>query len=575
MPDRHFGERDGPGMTASGTSSLGANLIFGRMPVVQKELLEMAALRRTYVVRVVFASLLFVAMLYVLSTTQAFLTASPQGLLGSGRTLFEGFIYYLFAGICLFLPAMVAGAFPEERMRGTLPLLLLTGLPPWRIVAEKFVGRVVPMMTLILASFPLFALAYAFGGVTVNRLLSGLFLLALCSFQVGALGILVSSFTRTVGGAIVATYSAGLLLTFVSAVGVLPCWTLFGGRYFPFAPVLYVATTGNSFAEVLVESIPTVVVVALFLLAASRRLSAMGRAQTAGGSLPYTRPGAEPTPQAGSSRGRVALPDRNPVAWRDYWIHSPAGVSPVGVLLAYFLLMGALIALSSLFGQDDYRGRAAGPVQVFIHLVWGATVLVATQQAARSFVAERLSGTLELLLVTPLRGADIVRQKTTGVRRNLWVITGFLGGLCVVEAIWEAGTSNLGAIVYLALSLLCIAVYVPMLLYLSVWFGLKARSGGRAALAALATVAAWVFIPLPAGHFASEAFGDAVGNILLLLSPFTLMSWLESDAVPKPVWLAVAVNFSLYGFVLYRLRSICLDGADRRLGRVERQVDGR
>lgn len=562
-------------MTASGTSSLGATLIFGRMPVVQKELLEMAALRRTYVVRVVFASLLFASMLYVLSSTQAFLTALPQGLLGSGRALFEGFILYLFAGICLFLPAMVAGAFPEERARGTLHLLLLTGLPPWRIVAEKFVGRVVPMMTLILASFPLFALAYAFGGVTVDRLLSGLFLLALCTFQVGALAIFVSSFTRSVGGAIVATYSAALFLVFLSAMGALPCWSLFGGRFFPFAPVLYVATTDSSFAEVLVESIPTFVVVAIFLILASRRLAAVGRLRTAGGSLSYTRPGAEPTPQPAMTPVRAGLPDRDPVAWREFWLHSPAGVSPVGVLLAYFLLMGALIALSSLLGQDDYRGRAAGPVQIFIYLVWGAAVLVATQQAARSFVAERHSGTLELLLVTPLRGPDIVRQKTTGVRRNLWVITAFLGGLCVVEAIWEAGTSNLGSIVYLALSLLCIAVYVPMLYFLSVWFGLRARSGGRAALAALATVAAWVFIPFPAGHFASEALGDAVGNVLFLLSPLTLVSWLESDALPDPIWLMAAVNFSLYGFVLYRLRSLCLDGADRRLGRVERQADGR
>jgi len=562
-------------MNASGTSSLGATLIFGRMPVAQKELLEMAALRRTYVVRVVFASLLFVFMLYFLSSTQAFLTASPQGLLGSGRTLFEGFIFYLFTGICLFLPAMVAGAFPEERTRGTLPLLLLTGLPSWRIVAEKFVGRVVPMVTLILASFPLFALAYAFGGVTVDRLLSGLFLLALCSLQVGALAIFISSFARTVGGAVVATYSAGLLLVFLGAMSALPCWSLFEGRFFPFAPIVYVATSNRRFAEVLVESIPACVVVALFLLLASRRLSALGQARTHADGLAYTPPGVDSARWSGSTPGRSGLPDRDPVAWRDFWIHSPAGVSPVGVLLAYFLLMGALIALSSLFGQDDYRGRAAGPVQVFICLVWGLAALVATQQAARAFVAERLSGTLELLLVTPLSGADIVRQKTTGVRRNLWVIAAFLGGLCVVETIWEAGTSSLNPIVYLALSLACIAVYVPMLFYLSVWFGLRARSGGRAALGALATVAAWVFIPDPVGHFVSEALGDAVGGVLLLLSPFTLVSWLESGAFPIRVGWAAAVNFGLYGFVLYRLRSLCLDGADRRLGRVERQVDGR
>jgi len=546
------------------------------MPVVQKELLEMAALRRTYVVRVVFASLLVVFMLYSLSSTLSFFTPSPGGLLGFGRLLFEQFIAYLFIGICLFLPAMVAGAFPEERARGTLPLLLLTGLHPRRIVAEKFVGRVVPMVTLILASFPMFALAYAFGGITVDRLLTGLYLLVICSLQVGALAILVSSFSRTVGGAVAATYSAALLLGFASAMIALPFWTVFQGHYFPFAPILYLATVGSPFAAVLVESVPSLVVAAFCLLVAARSLAAVGRSRTAAGSLPHTQPGAEPSRWSSPFIGRAAgLPDKDPVAWRAFWVHSPAGVSPVGVLLAYILLMGALIALSTLFGQNDYRGRAAEPVQIFIHLVWGLTVLVSTQQAARAFVAERVARTLELLMVTPLSGREIVRQKTMDVRRNLWVIAAFLGGLIVVEGIWEGGTSSVNPFVYLALSLLCLAVYLPVLFYLSVWFGLKARSGGRAALAALATVTAWVLIPLPVGHFVTGILGYPIGSTLVLLSPFALPSWLESDAVPINVWVAAAIHLGLYGFVLYRLRSLCLDGADRLLGRVERQDDGR
>ena len=90
--------------------------------------------------------------------------------------------------------------------------------------------------------------------------------------------------------------------------------------------------------------------------------SGVAASRTSAGSLTHTQPGTEASPWPVPITGRwVELPDKEPLAWRDFWAHSPAGVSPVGVLLAYFLLMGTLIALSTLFGQTDYRGGAAEP----------------------------------------------------------------------------------------------------------------------------------------------------------------------------------------------------------------------
>ena len=113
-----------------------------------------------------------------------------------------------FWSIYLFLPAISCGCLTVEKERNTLGLLLITSLRPWQIVLQKLLGRVVPMLTFVLLSFPLMAVAYSFGGITEDYLWSGIVLLILTCFQAAALSIAVLGVFPTTVEAFVANYPA-------------------------------------------------------------------------------------------------------------------------------------------------------------------------------------------------------------------------------------------------------------------------------------------------------------------------------------------------------------------------------
>ena len=107
------------------------------MPLLSKELAEMAQLRRTYLARVGFAFLLFsTSALLFLPTYQA-LSKLPRGVFGHGAEFFDVLYAIEWAGLVLFVPAVVSGALTAEKERNTLQLLFLTKLGPWTILLEK------------------------------------------------------------------------------------------------------------------------------------------------------------------------------------------------------------------------------------------------------------------------------------------------------------------------------------------------------------------------------------------------------------------------------------------------------
>ena len=101
-----------------------------QQPLLTKELTELASRRRTYIIRVLYAFLLFgfsLAYLYgVFQDTQG----DVLRVLGRGHELFTAIVTFQLAGIAIFLPAMMSGAIAIEKERDTLSLLLLTDLRP-------------------------------------------------------------------------------------------------------------------------------------------------------------------------------------------------------------------------------------------------------------------------------------------------------------------------------------------------------------------------------------------------------------------------------------------------------------
>lgn len=153
---------------------------FWELPLLVKELNEQSSRPRTYVVRFLYAASLFTA---ACALFYGGFLSGDTNTLGRGRFMFERLVTYQFWAIFVFLPAISCTALTIEKERNSLGLLLITSLRPWQIVLQKALGRIVPMLTFLLLSFPLMAVAYSFGGVTEDYLWSGTYLLVITCFQ--------------------------------------------------------------------------------------------------------------------------------------------------------------------------------------------------------------------------------------------------------------------------------------------------------------------------------------------------------------------------------------------------------
>ncbi|MES2571829.1 MAG: hypothetical protein V4710_17470, partial [Verrucomicrobiota bacterium] len=183
------------------------------LPLLVKELTERAARKRTYVIRVMFAASLMGVFGYKLSNLfRLHYMNTFFNVLGSGQEMFETLIVVQFFGIFLFLPAMTAGQLTLEKERDSLALLFLTRLGPWQIVLQKYLGALVPILSLLCTAMPLAAIAYAYGGVTQAAIYSGTYILTLTALQVAAFALLCSAWCRTTVGAYISTYLLGTVI---------------------------------------------------------------------------------------------------------------------------------------------------------------------------------------------------------------------------------------------------------------------------------------------------------------------------------------------------------------------------
>ena len=184
------------------------------LPLLTKELAEQSARKRTYIIRTVYAFLLFTFASLIFWAEVYDDITSPFEILGRGRMMFMTVLMLQFAGLYLFMPAITCTVVTAEKERNTIGLLLLTRLGPWTILFEKLLGRMVTMGTFLLLSLPLMAFSYALGGITQFELWTGVWALAISVLQVGTLAVACSAYFRTTVQAFIATYVIGLLMFF-------------------------------------------------------------------------------------------------------------------------------------------------------------------------------------------------------------------------------------------------------------------------------------------------------------------------------------------------------------------------
>jgi hypothetical protein len=582
------------------------------LPLLAKELIEQAARKRTYVVRVVYAVLLFFAALMFFQDTLRVGSASPLAVLGRGRDMFAVLVALQFAGVYFFMPAMTCSVVTQEKERNSLQLLFLTRLGPWTILFEKLMSRLIPMFGFVMLSLPLLAFAYTLGGISPEYLASGIWLLALAVIQMATLALACSAFFRTTVGAFIWSYILGLFMFFGPALGWLIIYSLtgfqiehFARAWFPtfnseamfllpfFGPAFFEphGNGGIGLAPLIIHSVLVVGASVTFLFLA--RAFIVRRAFALPGNVVlgvfkgldniFLRLNNNPITRGKTFVGdTAALPDSDPVAWRET---AKRSLGKARYLLRVFIAIELPVAAICVMVIFDSHNAA--PLSMLLFPVGAVSVLMVSVQAASLIAGERSHQTLDVLCTTPLLGRDIIRQKFQSVRRLMLVLLVPFLTIFLFECgmKWRMpgpypmrnGLIEFDLALYLACSLLSVGIYLPMFAWLSLYIGLRVKTQTRAIMGSLAAILAWCIGPpfavlLLATVFDQMRRPDSGLIALFLFSPAFIMGFNESNdwaVLAKAPWIAVIVNFTAYGLILVCLRKLCYAHANRLLGRAD------
>ena len=139
---------------------------------------------------------------------------SPQYQSASiGRGIFVAIMFLQTLMISVLAPASTAGTISGERERQTLDLLAVTPISSVAIVVGKLFSALTWVFILILASVPVSALVFVYGGVAPDDLLRGYLMLFVTAIAFGALGIFFSALIRRSGAATGLTFVSVIVAT--------------------------------------------------------------------------------------------------------------------------------------------------------------------------------------------------------------------------------------------------------------------------------------------------------------------------------------------------------------------------
>jgi hypothetical protein len=161
----------------------------------------------------------FTVMVYLLqrqlaASQAAFGGGNPYLSAQVGQTVFATLLLLQTLLILFLAPAATSGAISLEREKQTLDLLAATPVSTLGIVVGKLTSALAFVVVLVLASIPLTAVVFVFGGVAPEDVVRGYLVLLATAVGFGAIGLFFSSLTRRTQSATVVTYLAVLVLTF-------------------------------------------------------------------------------------------------------------------------------------------------------------------------------------------------------------------------------------------------------------------------------------------------------------------------------------------------------------------------
>jgi ABC-type transport system involved in multi-copper enzyme maturation permease subunit len=345
-----------------------------------------------------------------------------QAMAELGRGFFRAIVFTQLTLVLLAAPAATAGAVCQDKARGNLAQLLVTDLSDAEIVLGKLAARLVPVLGMVCCALPVLALGTLLGGIDPLAL-AGSFLVTVSVAVLGcAIALAFSVWGSKPYEVLLATFA--VFTVWLLAV---PVWEFFHwlGRLPPlprwaestnpymlsFAPYVRAGQVGVvDFAAFAGAAL--VVTAALVVLSVHRlRAVVVGQAD---------RPAAR-RPGRGVFRTRAdagLASGGHPVLWYEGRRRQPSAWVAALIGLYYALAVGfSLLAIDdSLRPGTPVRGWFPAYVTAFLVTMGVPLLLVA---ASTALVEERVRGSLDVLLTTPLSTPGIVLAKWWSVFRKL------------------------------------------------------------------------------------------------------------------------------------------------------------
>ena len=190
----------------------------GIMAIGVKELRGRMRGRRAFVVLTVYLTLIAGVAWMIESIAERSLANSFGGSSNVsaqiGQGIFAALLVLEMVIVIVLAPSFTAGAISLEREKQTIDLLITTPISSLAIVLGKLFSALVYLFLVIVASVPLTALVFVYGGAGPEDLVKGYVVLLVTAFGLGSVGVFCSSLVKRTQPATVITYALVLLVTF-------------------------------------------------------------------------------------------------------------------------------------------------------------------------------------------------------------------------------------------------------------------------------------------------------------------------------------------------------------------------
>lgn len=560
------------------------------LPLLKRELIEMAQRRRTYVLRclcLAVFSLVFLT-LYVEQMSRAY---NITRMLGQGRIINEVLFVTLMVTIYALAPAMACSAITSEKEKQTLGLLLISRLNPWGIVLEKLSSRMLPLLSLIIVSAPLFGIAYLLGGISFADSATGIAILLFTLFQLVSVAIFCSALLESGIAAFWGTYIVLAVLYFTLPIlveaEILPRFQLSANLrdseflFFPAYQLAMLMDSSRSTGDILWLTVPQLLVTLLFVMAARVALIrySLGAAFSPGKQFAHLRAMVFAPLRKLVRRGRrrpendeasalpepaaAGLPSQNALSWRER--KASVVVRPRMVLMftgLLILLEWWVLSASNKYNRDDFCALMSFGVLII-------SLLIVLGIASKLFAKERERQTLDSLLVAPFTNTELLRGKASVANRLILMLLIPVFVTCLFNLEYSRyGRNRIDSapLTYLFCAVGNAFIYMHLVKWIALYFGLRLNTQMKAMVGSLVTVLVICFVPLMTmvmlmilydsnpNRFPPFFFSSPM--IIPALNEFHDLDEVSRNSSVLTELLAVIFNLAIYGGLMLVVRRL-------------------